>query len=115
MPTYDYYCKECNHRFEVFKKMDEPSPSQCPSCSLVDSIVRDYSTIVTSVDSNEPKTIGELADKNTERMVKEGRLDKKNLDYESNKKERKKKLDRMNEIASMTPYQKERYIMTGEK
>jgi len=112
---YDYYCKECNHHFEVFKKMDEHDPSQCPSCSFVGGIIRDYSNIYTSVDSNKPKTIGELADKNTERMVEEGTLDKKNLDYESMKKKRKKKFDKMNEVSSMTPAQQERYIMTGEK
>jgi putative FmdB family regulatory protein len=115
MPIYDYYCKECNHHFEVFKKMDEPNPSQCPSCSLVGKIIRDYSTITTSIDSNEPKTIGELADRNTERMVEEGKLDKKSLDYESMKKKRKKKFDHKKEVTSMTPAQQEKYIMTGEK
>ena len=115
MPVYDYYCKECNHHFEVIKKMDEANPSQCPSCLLVGGIIRDYSTISTSIDSNGPKTIGELADKNTERMVEEGKLDKKSLDHETIKKKRKKKFDRMNDISSMTPAQQERYIMTGEK
>ena len=66
-------------------------------------------------DSNEPKTIGELADKNTERMIEEGKLDKKSLDHESMKKKRKKKFDKMNEVTSMTPAQQEKYIMTGEK
>tara|TARA_R110000751_G_scaffold69943_1_gene141911 strand:- start:108 stop:455 length:348 start_codon:yes stop_codon:yes gene_type:complete len=115
MPIYDYYCKECDHRFEIFKKMDDPNPSQCPSCLVSDRIIRDYSTITTSIDSNEPKTIGDLADKNTERMVSEGTLDKKSLDHESMKRKRKKKFDKMTDVSSMTPAQQERYIMTGEK
>lgn len=32
MPTYDYACKECGHRFEAFQSMTEPAMTTCPHC-----------------------------------------------------------------------------------
>ncbi|MBE0645297.1 MAG: zinc ribbon domain-containing protein [Bacteroidetes bacterium] len=32
MPTYDYACKECGHRFEAFQSMSEPVLTHCPKC-----------------------------------------------------------------------------------
>ena len=32
MPTYDYRCKKCGHRFEEFQKMTDPPLKQCPEC-----------------------------------------------------------------------------------
>ena len=32
MPTYDYACKECGHRFEAFQSMTEPAMTTCPNC-----------------------------------------------------------------------------------
>lgn len=32
MPTYEYQCKTCGHRFERFQKMTDPSVSECPEC-----------------------------------------------------------------------------------
>lgn len=32
MPTYDYACKECNHRFEEFQSMTAKPFKKCPSC-----------------------------------------------------------------------------------
>ncbi|MEE8359533.1 MAG: FmdB family zinc ribbon protein [Candidatus Omnitrophota bacterium] len=32
MPTYDYECKECNHRFELFQNMTASPISSCPKC-----------------------------------------------------------------------------------
>lgn len=36
MPTYDYFCKSCNHVWPEFKKMDnrkEPETAPCPNCA----------------------------------------------------------------------------------
>ena len=30
MPTYDYECRTCGHRFEVFQKMSDPKLTECP-------------------------------------------------------------------------------------
>ncbi len=32
MPTYDYECTGCGHRFEAFQKMTDAPLTQCPSC-----------------------------------------------------------------------------------
>ena len=32
MPTYEYECEKCEHRFEVFQSMKEPPRKRCPKC-----------------------------------------------------------------------------------
>src|SRR5262249_53544234 len=32
MPTYDYVCEACDHRFEEFQSMSEPVLTKCPEC-----------------------------------------------------------------------------------
>jgi len=32
MPTYDYECSKCGHRFEVFQKMSDEPIMKCPKC-----------------------------------------------------------------------------------
>jgi putative FmdB family regulatory protein len=32
MPTYEYECEKCGHRFEVFQSMSEPPRKRCPKC-----------------------------------------------------------------------------------
>jgi putative FmdB family regulatory protein len=32
MPTYDYECRKCGHRFEFFQKMSEEPLKACPRC-----------------------------------------------------------------------------------
>lgn len=32
MPTYEYECKSCGHRFEEFQQMSDPAVLKCPSC-----------------------------------------------------------------------------------
>ncbi|MCK5943992.1 MAG: zinc ribbon domain-containing protein [Planctomycetes bacterium] len=33
MPTYDYACKACGHRFEEFQSMSSDPLKKCPSCN----------------------------------------------------------------------------------
>ena len=33
MPTYQYACKECDHRFEAVQSFSDPSLTACPQCS----------------------------------------------------------------------------------
>ena len=33
MPTYDYKCKDCGHKFELFQSMSEEPIEKCPECS----------------------------------------------------------------------------------
>ena len=32
MPTYEYECEKCGHKFEVFQSMTEPPRKRCPKC-----------------------------------------------------------------------------------
>ena len=32
MPTYEYVCSECGHRFEEFHQMNDDSDGRCPEC-----------------------------------------------------------------------------------
>ncbi len=32
MPTYDYLCNACGHKFEEFQSMKDPLLKKCPSC-----------------------------------------------------------------------------------
>jgi putative FmdB family regulatory protein len=32
MPTYDYVCAKCGHKFEVFQSMKDAPLTKCPKC-----------------------------------------------------------------------------------
>jgi len=32
MPTYDYQCDACDHKFELFQSISEPVKKKCPAC-----------------------------------------------------------------------------------
>jgi putative FmdB family regulatory protein len=32
MPTYEYACPKCEHRFEVFHSIRDEAPRRCPKC-----------------------------------------------------------------------------------
>ena len=32
MPTYDYRCTKCGHRFELFHGIKDDTPRRCPKC-----------------------------------------------------------------------------------
>jgi putative FmdB family regulatory protein len=32
MPTYDYLCTACGHKFEEIQKMSDPALTKCPKC-----------------------------------------------------------------------------------
>ncbi len=32
MPTYDYACPKCGHKFEQFQQMSDPLLRRCPKC-----------------------------------------------------------------------------------
>ena len=32
MPTYDYECSKCGHKFEVFQNMKDEMLKKCPKC-----------------------------------------------------------------------------------
>jgi len=32
MPTYEYQCQKCGHRFDVFQRIVDPPVRDCPKC-----------------------------------------------------------------------------------
>lgn len=40
MPNYDYECKKCGKRFEVFQSMNEPKLMECPDGSCTGKVRR---------------------------------------------------------------------------
>ncbi len=32
MPTYDYECDACHHKFELFQSINDPVQKKCPEC-----------------------------------------------------------------------------------
>ena len=34
MPIYEYQCENCNHSLEIIQKVDDPPPTDCPSCEF---------------------------------------------------------------------------------
>lgn len=32
MPTYEYQCKGCGHRFDAVHRISDPAPANCPMC-----------------------------------------------------------------------------------
>ncbi|MCL1817686.1 MAG: hypothetical protein FWG35_02060 [Spirochaetaceae bacterium] len=32
MPTYEYECKSCSHKFEILQSMSDPPLTTCPEC-----------------------------------------------------------------------------------
>ena len=94
--------------------MHEEHLEECPDCGKL-ALIQDHSSVSTIMEISQPKTIGDLADKNTERMISEGKLDKDRLDYDEKRKKLRKKKSRMKKIANMTPAQKDKYIMTGDE
>lgn len=65
------------------------------------------------IDSKKPKTIGSLAQKNTERMIKEGKIKKPKEKQNPFWRPNKKKCDVS--LANLSEAGKKKYIMEGKK
>ena len=74
MPTYSYLCNACSKEFELFFYIkDYVNKPKCINCNCNDTIrqyIKDVSSQNTSVrkSDSELKTIGDLAQRNSDRM-----------------------------------------------
>ena len=68
MVTRYYICDHCGYSFEIQQNMHDRLKRKCPSCKSV-SLYQDLSGQHTFV-YQDPKTLGHLADRNTERSGK---------------------------------------------
>ncbi len=63
-----YICDSCDHHFEISQERDESLKKKCPACkrnTLYQDLTGQYAMIY-----QEPKTVGHLAERNTERAGK---------------------------------------------
>lgn len=89
MPTYSYNCEKCHSDFELFFYIkDYQEQPKCPSCKSKSThrlYINDISTQSASVrkSDSELKTIGDLANRNRDRMSDEQKseLHKKHNSY----------------------------------
>ena len=118
MPVYTYFCRAgaCDCVWEITKGMNDPPPTKCPSCGY-DDIDRDYSNdrIITMMEPGKPRTVGQLADKNTADMVKYGILPESHLEHEKNKKATIDKAAKAERFSKKTETEKMDYIITGKE
>lgn len=85
MPTYTFKCDEdtgCGHIWEftcLMSELDEKRPKSCPQCKKRKSIHQVFGDVTVSL----PKTLGSLAERNTNRMSEDERthLHKKHNEY----------------------------------
>lgn len=69
MPLYEYACPDCELAFEMLQKMSDDVLKVCPFCSKK-TLTKLFSVPHIQIES-EPKTIGELAERNTKKMSKD--------------------------------------------
>jgi putative FmdB family regulatory protein len=90
MPTYSYFCEKCKNTFELFFSLREYKETvKCQKCKNTCSRhYEDLLTINSSVKKSdtELKTIGDLANRNRDRMSEEQRqeLTEKHNSYKDN-------------------------------
>lgn len=89
MPTYTFVCDNCKQAFEIFLSIrDYNSKQSCPKCKSK-NVSRDYGTDCSSINTSikktdsELKTLGDLANRNRDRMSDDHKthLNKKHNEY----------------------------------
>ncbi len=45
MPTYTYRCGNCDHRFDLIQRFNDPDPHTCPKCSFENELSRVYKPV----------------------------------------------------------------------
>jgi|TARA_R110002020_G_scaffold194354_10_gene395158 putative FmdB family regulatory protein len=113
MPTYDYECRDCGHQVEEFQKFSEEPLSECPKCKK-DTFRRVMLTPPQAFIKGEVKTVGQLADRNTEKMGRYELEDRRHADNMETHKKNKEANAFRKKINSMTPAQQKRYIEKGD-
>lgn len=75
-----YKCSACEAKFEFQQKVTDDFETICPLCNQPELLIESAKTsISTFVDQTQAKTFGTQAEKNTERMKKEGTYPKEDV------------------------------------
>ena len=116
MPTYDYTCRSCGKTFEQVRRFNEPaSPCVCGSSDLA-QIFHPPNIFI----KGEPTTLGQLSERNTQKLGRYELDDKREKQAKGNNKKEtpwytKSGTSSASEIQKMTPKQKANYIKKGKK
>jgi putative FmdB family regulatory protein len=116
MPTYDFECEPCAYYTEIFQHVNDPSVHKCPVCEQ-ETLKKVFISPPTAFVRGEPKSIGQLADRNTAKLGMYELQEKRQKDNNSNKDmspEQREKRKTHQKIVSMSPEQRVRYVKTGE-
>ncbi len=93
--------------------MKDTRPTSCIECGS-EKYNRIYSDVHVAIDTKRPKTVGELAIKNTETKIKRGEMPKQALEYDERKKKKQQFNDKLAKMSKMNKKQTQKYIRTGE-
>ena len=69
MITYEYECGDCDNKLEIGQSIKDKPISLCDKCGNY-TLSRVISGGITPIVKQEPKTLGQLADRNTKKMGK---------------------------------------------
>ncbi len=68
MPIYEYACKDCEIAFDAIQSMKEAPLLECPMCERK-TLIKLFS-VPNAIVQHDPKTIGELAERNSKNKRK---------------------------------------------
>ena len=112
MITYDYECAACDHAFSIEQSIKDDALSKCPSCKKK-KLQRVILEAPIAFVVGEPTTVGQLADRNRNKMGKY-ELDKKHKEDDvATYRKNKEKSELFKKINRMTRQQKENWIKEG--
>lgn len=84
MPIYEYACPKCEIAFDTIQSMSEAPLRECPMCER-NTLVKLFS-VPNAVVQHDPKTIGELAERNSKNMSKDELAEKSGKKKEAKRK-----------------------------
>jgi putative FmdB family regulatory protein len=113
MPIYDFECEKCAYYTEIKQRMEDPSAHECPHCGDK-TLVKVFINPPAMFFRGEPHTIGQLANRNTQKMGTYELQDKQNQDRINNNTEETQKRETHKRINAMTPEKRLKWIHTGE-
>ena len=115
MPLYDFECEPCAYYTEIRQGFEDPSTLECPVCGQ-QTLKKIFINAPHCHVRGESQTIGQIADRNANKMGSYERQEKSEIDRKGTKltkgQSEKRKLNQ--KIVSMTPEQKIKWIREGD-
>ena len=113
MPIYDFECPKCVYYTEIKQGINDPSKYECPHCGE-DTLIKVFINPPAVFVRGDAHTIGQLADRNTQKMGKYELADRNQQHGIKRNNEVEQKRETHKKINSMTPEQKLNWIHSGD-